>query len=419
MAFQRCGRCSTLRTYPLHIAIPAMMIGHLTFAGLAELIVSGGIVAYFQRTNPALLNHSAARISASGEIEPARQFPARSGWGIAGPLWIRLAVLMMLTPLGILVAGTAWGEWEHPGLFRSRDATRKLPRLQATSRLRSRVPRGLERWSAVWSAPFPQYAPAFVHRPAFGYVISAMFGSGLIMGFFSFLNWIVHWPGNKTEVAMSTKSRGPVERSLSTFVDALRRTFDAEELAKKKGLLQKLDPRIKIAAILPLILIAALARQLRAIVAIFVFAVLIGLLSRVPLITLAKRVWLATLTFTGLISIPALFLTPGRAIYVLPFFSWTITAQGLRAATYLIMRAETATTLSVLVILCTPWNNLLKALRVLRFPTILVVILGMTYRYILLLLRTAHDMFESRRSRMVGRLPAHELRKMATAVPEC
>ena len=80
---------------------------------------------------------------------------------------------------------------------------------------------------------------------------------------------------------MSTKSRGPVERSLSTFVDALRRTFDAEELAKKKGLLQKLDPRIKIAAILPLILIAALARQLRAIVAIFVFAVLIGLLSRV------------------------------------------------------------------------------------------------------------------------------------------
>ena len=87
-----------------------MMIGHLTFAGLAELIVSGGIVAYFQRTNPALLNHSAARISASGEIEPARQFPARSGGG-RGPLWIRLAVLMMLTPLGILVAGTAWGEW--------------------------------------------------------------------------------------------------------------------------------------------------------------------------------------------------------------------------------------------------------------------------------------------------------------------
>ncbi len=28
--------------YALHVAIPAMMIGHLTFAGLAELFVSGG-----------------------------------------------------------------------------------------------------------------------------------------------------------------------------------------------------------------------------------------------------------------------------------------------------------------------------------------------------------------------------------------
>ena len=31
--------------YPLHIAIPAMMIGHLTIAGLAEMVVSAGAVA--------------------------------------------------------------------------------------------------------------------------------------------------------------------------------------------------------------------------------------------------------------------------------------------------------------------------------------------------------------------------------------
>jgi energy-coupling factor transporter transmembrane protein EcfT len=88
---------------------------------------------------------------------------------------------------------------------------------------------------------------------------------------------------------------------------------------------------------------------------------------------------------------------------------------GLRAAVYLIMRAETAATFSVVLILCTPWSNMLKALRVLRVPAVLVVILGMTCRYIFLLLRTAHDMFESRKSRMVGQLDGRELRKMATA----
>jgi cobalt/nickel transport system permease protein len=214
---------------------------------------------------------------------------------------------------------------------------------------------------------------------------------------------------------MSAKSRGVVERSLSSFVDILQHTFEAEAVAKKKGLLQSLDPRVKIVAILPLILIAALARQLRAIVVLFAFAIVLALLSKVPLGTLAKRVWLAVLAFTGLISAPALFLTPGQAIYSMPLVGWTVTMQGLRAAAYLIMRAETAATLSALVVLCTPWSNVLTALGALRLPTVIVVILGMTYRYIFLLLHTAHDMFESRKSRMVGRLEGRELRRMATA----
>jgi cobalt/nickel transport system permease protein len=210
-------------------------------------------------------------------------------------------------------------------------------------------------------------------------------------------------------------SRGVVERTLASFVDALEHAFYAEELAKKNGLLQKIDPRVKIVALLPLIVIAALARQLWVIAALFVIAVVVGMLSNVPLATLVKRVWLGVLGFTGFISLPALFLTPGQAIYTVPLIGWTVTAQGLRAALYLIMRAETAATFSVLLVLCTPWSNLLKALRVLRLPIVLVVILGMTYRYIFLLLRNAHDMFRSRKSRMVGRLSGREQRRAATA----
>ena len=214
---------------------------------------------------------------------------------------------------------------------------------------------------------------------------------------------------------MSAKSRGVIERSLSSFVDVLQHTFDAEEIAKKKGLLQRLDPRIKILAVLPLVVIAALTRRLQVVIVLFAIAVAIALLSRVPLGTLAKRVWLAVLAFTGFISAPALFLTPGRAIYTLPLLGLSVTAPGLRAAVYLIMRAETAATFSVVLILCTPWSSMLKALSVLRAPAVLVMILGMTYRYIFLLLQTAHDMFESRKSRMVGQLDGRELRKMATA----
>lgn len=34
--------------YPLEIAIPAMMIGHVTIAGLAELFLTAGLLAYLQ-----------------------------------------------------------------------------------------------------------------------------------------------------------------------------------------------------------------------------------------------------------------------------------------------------------------------------------------------------------------------------------
>jgi energy-coupling factor transporter transmembrane protein EcfT len=57
----------------------------------------------------------------------------------------------------------------------------------------------------------------------------------------------------------------------------------------------------------------------------------------------------------------------------------------------------------------------LKALGVLRVPDVFVVILGMTYRYIYLLLHTVNDMFLSRKSRVVGRMSAADQRRLMAA----
>jgi cobalt/nickel transport system permease protein len=177
--------------YPLHVAIPAMMIGHLTFAGLAEFFVSGGVVAYLQRSNPSLLEHGFS----GRPDEGAQLLPSRSGWRPTRPLWIRLVLLMLLTPLGILAAGTAWGEWSVSD-FSSSEMRQKMASASGNVAPPGQQPRGLERLSSVWSAPFPQYAPPFVRRPAFGYVMSAMFGSGLIMGIFLLTGWVFTRRGN-------------------------------------------------------------------------------------------------------------------------------------------------------------------------------------------------------------------------------
>ena len=73
--------------YPLSIAIPAMMIGHLTFAGLAELVLSAGVVAYFQRTNPSLLKLTAPG-AFGGEGDEAGAQKRKAMWRTVRPLWV-------------------------------------------------------------------------------------------------------------------------------------------------------------------------------------------------------------------------------------------------------------------------------------------------------------------------------------------
>ena len=160
--------------YPLHIAIPAMMIGHLTIAGLAEMVVSAGVVAYLQGAEPALLRTTAPGALPDGTASTARGFNAMK------PLWVALAVLMILTPLGILAAGSAWGEWA-PGDFADCATRQQIAATSQHSAPPVTAPAGLERLSSFWTAPMPRYAPSFLHNESFGYLLSAISGTGLII----------------------------------------------------------------------------------------------------------------------------------------------------------------------------------------------------------------------------------------------
>ncbi len=118
--------------------------------------------------------------------------------------------------------------------------------------------------------------------------------------------------------------------------------------------------------------------------------------------------------FTGVITLPALFLTPGPAALALPL-GLTVTQTGLTSAAFLLLRVGASVSLAALLVLSTPWNSVLKALGVLRIPDVIVLILGMTYRYIHLLLHLTSDMFLSRQSRLIRPLPSAEQRKLAAA----
>lgn len=190
---------------------------------------------------------------------------------------------------------------------------------------------------------------------------------------------------------------------------------DAEQLAARPGLLQRLDARIKTLGLLSLVVTAVFVKSLMALAGLFAFATALALVSRITVRRLAGQVWISVLWFTGVLAAPAIFLVPGDVVAVVPFLDWTITRQGVRAAAFLIGRAETAATFALLLILTTPWPHVLKALRSLGVPLVLVAILGMTHRYIFVLLESSVQLFEARRSRVMGPLPGPERRRLAIA----
>jgi len=137
--------------YALKLALPAMMVPHLLVAGPIEAVVTGLLVAFLLRTKMPM-----------GVIPQPK--PLRLRW-----LWAGLAGVALLTPIGLLASGTAWGEWGSEDL----------------QGMLGFVPRGLEKLGNIWRAPLPDYSVPGI-GPAAGYIISAIIGVA-ILALLSFL----------------------------------------------------------------------------------------------------------------------------------------------------------------------------------------------------------------------------------------
>ena len=216
-------------------------------------------------------------------------------------------------------------------------------------------------------------------------------------------------------LAPSRGQAGALERTLSGITQALERSLVAEELSGASGLFQSLDARAKLVLVLVFLISVSLSRNLVVIISIYCLVLILGWRSAIPPALLLKRVWLALPFFTGLIILPAIFMTPGPSLMQLPL-GLVVTRTGVMTALFLLLRVSTSLSLTLLLILTTPWNTVLSALGVLRVPDVFVLMLGMTYRYIYLLLHVTNDMFLSRKSRVVGRLSVAENQQMLASI---
>ncbi len=213
-------------------------------------------------------------------------------------------------------------------------------------------------------------------------------------------------------------ARGFAEKTLAELTGVLEQTLFADELAREAGWLQALDPRAKLLGAFAVLLAISMAQNLLVIAALYALTLPLAVASRVPLGFYLKRVWVFMPFFTGVVALPALFspFSPGTPFVTLidlatPRVYLAITQPGINTAAFLLLRVGASVSIAVLLVLTTRWAALLQALRVLRVPQAFVLILGMTYRYIYVLLHTANNLFLARQSRVVGRVSGTDERR--------
>lgn len=156
--------------YGLNIAIPAMMIGHLTIFGLAEVVFTVAVLAFICKMAPSLMKSESEIKAGKKELLP---------------VGILLAILVALVPLGLLAEGTAWGEW----------GADEIATIENNGIALGYTPSGLENgWSL--ESLIPDYNIGGVPE-VLGYILSAVIGIAILVIIFRLLSSLKKAPDRK------------------------------------------------------------------------------------------------------------------------------------------------------------------------------------------------------------------------------
>ena len=385
------------------ISVPAMVYTHLLIAAPAEAIITVFALAYLWQSFPDL-------------VDNGRRTKVDTGFRLNRVL----AFVLVLTPIGLLAGGGAWGEWDAAAL----------------KKLAGYVPSGVANSKEIVHPLLPGYALPNLHGQLWeiaGYILSALAGAILVTlacrsvfrrGVGVFVDgerriaperelpaWLAK--PNPAAATPGRSSKPWIESVLLRMRSTVEETVATEKIARSPGLLQNLNGTAKALLVLSGLVLAALIALPAGL---FFILILIGILaaaSRIPLRTFFGRL-ISAVAFFGLLVAAPLSLagvTPGKPIGgVGPL---VLTDAGVHMATLILLRIACGIGITLLWTLTTRWNELVGGLRRLGLPALFCTGITLTYRYLFVTIETLQEMVTARRSRQSGPIDKQQSRVYA------
>ncbi len=214
-------------------------------------------------------------------------------------------------------------------------------------------------------------------------------------------------------------------RGLSRFIHT---TYLQWDLCSRRGLLQGIDPRVKLLFLLGCVVLISLKKGLVAQGLVAILLLSLAILSRLSLPALYGRVLALGFVFGLLVSMPSSvsLVTPGEM--VLPLFTpsgdgrflWFqvsgnigLTREGLLGVATVTSRIVNSITVTFLVLHTTPFTGIVRGLKPFRVPDAMLMVILLTYKYLFVLVRTVEEMHLARKARLAGDACPWETRRWA------
>jgi len=236
-------------------------------------------------------------------------------------------------------------------------------------------------------------------------------------------------PSNEAPFAASRTVRIPIlERGVHHLAELVQDSYIQWECSRRDGLVQRLDPRLKVAFLAIFLVAISLKRTVAPQIVTFLGIVALMAASRLDLGFVLRRVAWAAFLFGVLIPLPSLLNLFGNGTVLLPLLTLShdcqiwhyhipatigITTEGVRGMALLTLRIGNSLALSLLVLHTTSFPDLIKALRLFRVPDSFIVVITLSYKYVFAFSRIIIEMHLAKKSRLLGGMDAVQSRYWA------
>jgi len=214
--------------------------------------------------------------------------------------------------------------------------------------------------------------------------------------------------------------RNYADKTLQRISAFFSRSLLREETARRPGLLQGVDPRARLIAVVVFLISVSLARSIPVLLGHAAFPLVAIALSRIRVKELLGAGLLLAFTFSAFVAAPATLNVFSGGQVILPLLSreqeWRfgpyilpgvigMSREGLLTAVTFLLRVLSSVAAVLWLTLSTRWVELLRGLRSLCLPPLFLQVAGMTVRYLHAFHRQSEETYLGKKSRSVCRAP--------------